>query len=611
MLGSAIRLQQWTGLHLGRLVFTPVRQRVAPKLRLLVSGGAPLEKKIEEELEALGWTVLTGYGLAETASLFTGNRPGERRVGSAGRPLADGEIRIAKPDGDGIGEIELRGSSITKGYLNNPEANSTGFSADGWFRTGDLGFVDRAGFLFVTGRAKETLVLGGGKKVSPDELERIYGDAPEIAEIAVLEDKGALVALVRPDPAKLFKRGATNLRDGIRVILGERAQRLPSYQRLSGFALTSQPLPRTQLGKYRRFLLPQLYDEALAGGSPRTLQPPTPEDEALLQSPVVALVWHILRQRFPHQPLDLDTVLSLDLNLDSFGWMELAIILHDTAGVSLSDADLGQIQTIRDLLRLSTERHIGAARDVGSSAPAIVPASEHWLAPTGPLLTVLGFALYALNRLLVRGLFRLRVVGIELLPLTGPFAITPNHVSYLDALAVAAALSWSRSRHTYWAGDAQRFFPNPLGRVFCRAVHLFPVDAMHPGAALDTARRVLQAGNMLVWFPEGWRSPDGRLQHFLPGIGQILLRSQAPAVPTYIGGTFAALPRGRNIPRFRQLTVTFGEPLPVTSLCTAGTGSTDEERVADGLHQRLAALIGPSAEPVADSDTAQLTDEVR
>ena len=215
------------------------------------------------------------------------------------------------------------------GYLNNPEANSTAFTADGWFRTGDLGFVDRDGFLFVTGRVKETLVLGGGKKVSPDELERIYGDAPEIAEIAVLEEKGALVALVRPDPAKLYNRGATNLHDGIRVILGERAQRLPSYQRLSGFALTSQPLPRTRLGKYRRFLLPQLYAQALAGGTARAPQPPTPEDKALLQNPVAASVWHILRQRFPDQPLDFDTVLSLDLNLDSFGWMELAITLHE------------------------------------------------------------------------------------------------------------------------------------------------------------------------------------------------------------------------------------------------------------------------------------------
>ena len=121
---------------------------------------------------------------------------------------------------------------------------------------------------------------------------------------------------------------------------------------------------------------------------------------------------------------------------------------------------------------------------------------------------------------------------------------------------------------------------------------------MHPGAALETARRVLQAGNILVWFPEGWRSPDGRLQHFLPGIGQLMLRSAAPAVPAYISGTFEALPRGRKIPRLRQLTVTFGEPAPLTSLSGAGNGPTEEEQVAARLRQRLAALMeAPAKEP--------------
>jgi long-chain acyl-CoA synthetase len=359
--------------------------------------------------------------------------------------------------------------------------------------------------------------------------------------------------------------------------------------------LTSQPLPRTRLGKYRRFLLPALYAKALAGGSAGTAQPPTPKDESLLQNPIAASVWRVLRQRFPSQPLDFDTVLSLDLNLDSFGWMELAITLHETAGVALSDEDLGKIRTIRDLLRLSTERGIGATGASPSRAPAAAADIEHWLAPTGRLLTAFGFALYIINRLIIRGLFRLSVAGIETLPSAAPFVIAPNHVSYLDSLVIAAALSWKRSRHTYWAGDAQRLFPNPLGRVFCRAVHLFPVDAMHPSAALETANRVLARSDILVWFPEGWRSPDGQLQNLLPGIGQLLVCSGAPAVPTYIGGTFEALPRGRIIPRLHRLTVRFGPATPATSLRAAGNGPTDEERVADALRQHMAALVEPSS----------------
>jgi len=138
-------------------------------------------------------------------------------------------------------------------------------------------------------------------------------------------------------------------------------------------------------------------------------------------------------------------------------------------------------------------------------------------------------------------------------------------------------------------------FSNPLSRLFCRAMHVFPVDANYPGAVLESARRVLEAGNVQVWFPEAWRSPGGSLQRFLPGIGQLLLRSAAPAVPTYIGGAFEALPRDRRIPKFRQITVAFGCPEPVETLRATGEGRTDQERITDAVRQRVIAVGAASA----------------
>jgi len=147
-------------------------------------------------------------------------------------------------------------------------------------------------------------------------------------------------------------------------------------------------------------------------------------------------------------------------------------------------------------------------------------------------------------------------------------------------------------------------FSNPLSRILCRAVHVFPVDENYPGAVLESARRVLEAGNVPVWFPEAWRSPDGRLQRFLPGIGQLLLRSGAPAVPAYIGGTFEALPRNRRIPKLRQVTVAFGSPALVETLRAAGEGRTDQERIADGLRQRIIAL-GPAFDTISGGEIAE------
>lgn len=439
LLTASSKLQQTTGVPLGRLLFGTARRSIAPSLRLLVSGGARLERSTEQRLQGLGWMVLSGYGLAETASIFTGNRPNYWRAASAGLPLAGGSIRIASPDAEGIGEIQLRGPSVTAGYIDNPEANRASFTEDRWFRTGDLGYLDRDGFLYVTGRAKEILVLGGAKKVDPEALERIYAAAPQIQEIAVLERDGAIVALVRPDRAKLLEMGATNIHDGIRVVLAERARDLLSHERLSGFALTDEPLPRTRLGKYRRFLLPDLYARALSGRLERTPHPPSADDLIPLRNPTGAAIWSLLEGRQPGRLLDLDMNPSLDLNFDSFAWMELTVALQERLGVHLTEDDIASIIQLRDLLRLAIERRSrGEAAEVGP--PPIAADFDRWLAPTGLMLTGAGLLLYALNFAVMRGLFRLRVKGLEHLPDEGPIVLTPNHVSDLDAMAIAAAM---------------------------------------------------------------------------------------------------------------------------------------------------------------------------
>jgi long-chain acyl-CoA synthetase len=502
---------------------------------------------------------------------------------------ADGQIRIAAPDPDGIGEIELCGSSITKGYLNNSEANRTSFTSDGWFRTGDLGFVDHHGFLHVTGRSKEVLVLGGGKKINPEDLEQYYADAPQIREIAVLEYEGRLVALVQPDPARVRDMGTLNLREGIRVALAERAQGLPAYQRLSGFALTDQPLPRTRLGKYRRFMLPELYRQALIGRTHREPRLLTAEDQLLLQDPTVNAVWTLLQERYPQRSIDLDVSLGLELAVDSFAWMELAITLQDRYGVQLSESDITGIETIRDLLQCCSDKThpIVPGKPAASSQE---PSITQWLTPTGRLVGLLGLVMYWINWLVMRVVFRLQVSGIENLPQRGAFVVTPNHASYLDPLAVAAALPLQQTRQAYWAAFVTLLFSTRLRRLFSRAAHIFPVDERRPDKALAAAIQVLSTDHIAVWFPEGWRSPDGEVQRFQPGIGEVLLRTGAPAVPAYIDGTFSAWPRHRRMPRPGRVVVAFGRPERAGTLNAGSRGATDGERIAIALRERVVAM---------------------
>ncbi|MDW8444712.1 MAG: AMP-binding protein [Acetobacteraceae bacterium] len=203
----------------GARLFRSLHAQFAPDLWLMASGGAAFEASVIWPLEALGWQVLSGWGLAETASILTNNHKDKARIGSEGWPLPGVELRVAEPDAQGVGELQCRGPSVFAGYRNNPEANEAAFTGDGWFRTGDLGFIDQDGYVHIVGRVKEMIVLGGGKNVFPEDIEKRLGADPAIKEIAVLEREGKLVALVVPDEAKIAASGTSRIEDAVRVAL--------------------------------------------------------------------------------------------------------------------------------------------------------------------------------------------------------------------------------------------------------------------------------------------------------------------------------------------------------------------------------------------------------
>jgi long-chain acyl-CoA synthetase len=589
-LGLALWSRRW-GVDAGRVLFRSIRAQVGPRLRVMICGGAKLDADVNRKLEALGWTVFAGYGLAETASVFTTNTRGRTRIGSAGKAVGDGEMRIAEADESGTGEILLRGSNITSGYRNNPDATKAAFTPDGWFRTGDLGYIDADGYLYVTGRAKEMIVLGGGKKVFPEPLEKIYAASPYIREIALLERAGDLVALVRPDVEAIKAIGITLIEDPIRVWISQAAQRLPPYQRLSGFVIVEQALPRTRLGKYRRFLLPPLYERALTKQTHGGPVPLSEADRAVLAAPTAAAVWTLLQKRYADKPLALDADLAFDLSIDSFDWMEIALELEHGLGVQLTSEMVAGLRTVRDLIVAVTGLVDGGAADGKTTRRwALSEEEAGWLQPTGPVANIVAAAGQAIDKLAFRWGFALHVDGIERVPRHGPFVVAPNHSSELDAFAIAAALPTRLFRRSYWAGDDHRMFSTAPMRLFSRVSHVFPVDERVPMAAVMAATTVLARGDILIWFPEGWVSPDGRLQRFRPGIGKLLTDVSSPVVPTYISGTFEAMPRGRRWPRRRPIRIVFGAPVTAGALEAAGTDGSREERIANALRDQVAAL---------------------
>jgi long-chain acyl-CoA synthetase len=198
--GGFLALQQRLA---DRLVFAKVRERLGGRLRVGVSGAAPLSPEVMEFFHALGVPVVEGYGLTETASSATVNQPEDFRIGTVGRPVEDAEVRLADD-----GEILIRSDSVFAGYYKDPEATAAVLTDDGWLRTGDVGEIDDEGFLKITDRKKDLIITAGGKNIAPQNLENALKASRFVSQALVVGDRRPYVtALVTLDEAELASSG--------------------------------------------------------------------------------------------------------------------------------------------------------------------------------------------------------------------------------------------------------------------------------------------------------------------------------------------------------------------------------------------------------------------
>jgi long-chain acyl-CoA synthetase len=198
--GLGVKLQ-W--MIADKLVYSKIRAGTGGRLRIVFSGGAPLSKELAEFFWAVGIPIYQGYGLTETSPVLTTNYPANR-TGSAGRPIRNVELRIAED-----GEILAKGPCIMQGYYKSPEATREVLTEDGWFRTGDIGYLDKDNYLFITDRKKDLIKTAAGKFVAPQPIENALKTSPFISNAAVIGDRRKfIVALIVPNAATVSAKAA-------------------------------------------------------------------------------------------------------------------------------------------------------------------------------------------------------------------------------------------------------------------------------------------------------------------------------------------------------------------------------------------------------------------
>jgi len=591
-------------INLGKKFFGQVHESFGGRLRIAISAGSRFDEKVARDFHKLGFTIIQGYGLTETSGAATATPENDNRVGSVGKPMKGGEIKIADPDKDGVGEVLIRGTMVFDGYFKNPAATKEAFTDDGWFRSGDLGRIDKDGFLYIVGRGKDVIVLPSGKNVHPEDLETHYLKCPMVSEMAIIgiEDvneahSGAekLVAVVVPDFEYLKQAKIANSKEAIRHELDSLGRELPEYQRVRNYLIRAEALPRTATNKIKRFQLKKDIESGHLRSDTKAAKTWdfTDADTALVGTKTAQAVINAIRQNAK----EIDIVhpamnIEIDLGLDSLARAEMFAALEQAFSTEFEADEAAQALTVANVIEL-VNRHGGAEteitsvdlnwgkilRDTDDDFPEIRSVLKDQA-----IFGTFAFVCYKFFNLIFRIFLRLEVKGLENLENAAPkkqdpgvsptaFLICPNHQSFLDPFVLCSNYSYRLFRNTFHVG-ASEFFDNVLMGYVAKMLNVVPVN---PDTELMRAMKAgaigLKHGKVLNIYPEGERAFDGELHQFKKGAAILATELDLPIVPVAIDGLQNVWARKSSRIRLAKVKITIGEPFYAKDILSPAAGS--------------------------------------
>ena len=537
------RLAKAEGRHFLRnwWTFRTVHQRFGWRFWAFVTGGATLEADTETFWRRLGYAVIQGYGMTETASLTSLSHPFRMQRGSIGKPVAGQEVKLSDN-----GEILVRGDNVSPGYWNS--ATQTLTDQHGWIHTGDIGEVDPDGNIYFRGRSKDTIVTAAGLKIYPADLEAALDHQPEIKESAVIPLPGskgteALAVLIRRDAHA-----------DLNAAIQRANESLAEFQRIRHWIVWPEvEFPRTAGTR-------KVMKGKIAAAVETTQNKPSP-----LSLPVIERIAGA-------EHFSANAKLAEDLKLDSLGRVELLSALEDQYQIELDEAAVTEATTIADIEEIVRRGQSDAIRYPYPSWALRFPTT--WIRFLVYHLFVLPVTMF---------MCRVRVIGAErLAKVSGPALLISNHITDVDAGLILSALPWRWRARLAIAMQGEllrewRYPPATLPwymRVKSRVAYvlsaaLFNVFSIPRQSGFRQsfayAGEAVDQGWSILIFPEGTETQDGSIQPFKAGIGLLASELNVPVVPIMLRGLFELKQRRELFPRPGTVSVTFGDPISFSS----------------------------------------------
>ena len=554
---------------ISKVVFKKVHEKFGGHIDYLVSGGASLPQETGEILKTLGFSVLEGYGMTETAPMICFTRPWDIRVGYVGEPLNGIQVKI-----DENGEVCVKGDNVMQGYYNRPEETAQVLK-DGWLHTGDMGAFDGK-CLKITGRIKDIIVTANGKNINPEEIEQeIMKESPCIKEIGVFLHNSVLQCIIVPQMIELRDKSLNNMNEVLRMEIEKYNQSVAQYKRIKNIHIYSGELPKTRLMKIQRFKLQSLIEQ---NNKDTKTESETPKSEVYLRL-----------KKF----IDSETGCNakendhfeIDLAIDSLGKIALLTYVEQVFKISITEMQLDELNTLNKLTAYVEQNQTEGTINTNISWKEILSTKKYntKIPKAGIIQAICShFVRFLMHAVYM---FNYRKHGNFEMP-KQPCIIVANHRSALDGYFITSKLRQNVVKKTFFFAK-EKHLHSRFAHFLARKNNVILMDInKNVRDSLQQMAAVLQAGKNVIIFPEGTRSNDNKLNTFKDSFAILSKELNVPVVPVAISGSERAVFNKFNIPRpFAKISIDFLTPVvPKKTSTIEGIRNNVVMQISNRLH---------------------------